>query len=83
LYRTVATHLVQPEPEFFDLHEFLAFDDINDNIVDFLNPSIVEDIYQVNNIDVHNSPQDYNLLHPFFDWAPADTIQKSLVVTTQ
>jgi hypothetical protein len=27
LHRTVATHLVQPEPEFFDVHKFLAFDD--------------------------------------------------------
>jgi hypothetical protein len=58
LLRTVATHLVQSEPEFFDVHKFLAFDDIIDDILDSLNPSIVEDIYQVNNIDVRNSPQD-------------------------
>jgi hypothetical protein len=54
-----------------------------DDIVDSLNPSIVEDIYQVNNIDVRTSPQDYNLLRTFFAWAPADTIQKTLAVTTQ
>jgi hypothetical protein len=45
LHRMVATHLVQPEPEFFDVHEFLAFDNIIDNIVDSLHPSLVEDIY--------------------------------------
>jgi hypothetical protein len=54
LHQTVVTHLVQPEPEFFDVHEILAFDDIIDDIVDSLNPSIVEDIYQGNNIDVFN-----------------------------
>jgi hypothetical protein len=69
--------------EFFDVHEFFAFDDIIDDIVDSLNPSIVEHIYQVNNIDVRNSPQDYYLLRPFFAWAPADTIQKTLADTTQ
>jgi hypothetical protein len=34
LHQTVATHLVQPEPEFFGVQEFLAFDDIIDDIVD-------------------------------------------------
>jgi hypothetical protein len=34
LYQTVATHLVQPEPEFFNVHKFLAFDNIIDDIVD-------------------------------------------------
>jgi hypothetical protein len=48
-----------------------------------LNPSLVEDIYLVNNFDVRSSPQDYNLLRPFFAWAPADTIQKTLGVSTQ
>jgi hypothetical protein len=27
--------------------------------------------------------QDFNLLRPFFGWAPADTIQKTFGVTTQ
>jgi hypothetical protein len=83
LHRMVATHLVQPEPEYFDVHEFLEFDDIIDDIVESLNTSLVEDIYLVNNLDVRKSPQDYNLLRPFFAWAPADTIQKTLGVTTQ
>jgi hypothetical protein len=83
LHQTVATYLVQPEPEFFDVHEFLAFDKIIDNIADSLNPLLVEDIYQVHNLDVLNSPQNYNLLRPFFARAPADTIQKTLAVTTQ
>jgi hypothetical protein len=48
-----------------------------------LSPSLDEDIYHVNILDVRNSPQDYNLLRPFFAWAPADTIQKTLGVTTQ
>jgi hypothetical protein len=34
--------------------------------VDSLNLPVAEDIYQVNNIDVCNSPQDYNLLRSFF-----------------
>jgi hypothetical protein len=45
--------------------------------------TLVEDIYQVNNLDVRNSPQDYNLLRPFFVWALANTIQKTIGVTTQ
>ena len=82
LHRTVATHLVQPEPEFFDVHEFLPVDDLIDDIMDSLSPTIVQDIYQVHPV-VRASPQDYNLLRPFFAWAPADTIQKTLAVTTQ
>jgi hypothetical protein len=62
LTRAVATHLFSPEPEFFDVHEVLALDYIIDNIVDSLNPSLVEDIYQVNNLDVCNFPKDSNLL---------------------
>jgi hypothetical protein len=58
-----------------------SLDDIIDNIVDSLHPSLAEDIYQVNNLDVHNFLEDYNLLCPFFAWAPADTIQKPLPVT--
>jgi hypothetical protein len=54
----VATHIVQPEPELFDVHEFLAFDGIIDDIVDSLNQPLAEDIYLVNNLDVRNSPQD-------------------------
>jgi hypothetical protein len=80
LHYTVATPLVQLEPIFFDVHEFLAFDDIIDDIVGSLNPSLVEDSYQVNNLDVRNSP---NHLRTFFAWSPADTIQKTLGVTTQ
>jgi hypothetical protein len=38
LHQTVATHLVQPETEFFDVHQILAFDDIIDNIENSLNP---------------------------------------------
>jgi hypothetical protein len=82
-HRTVATHLVQPEPEIFDVHEYLAYDDLTDDIVDALNPNVVQDIYQVNNLDIRASPKDYNLLRPFFAWAPADTIKKTLEVTTQ
>jgi hypothetical protein len=62
LHRMVATHLVQPEPEFLDVHKFLAFNNIIEDIVDSLNSSLVEEIYLVNNLVVCNSPQDYNLL---------------------
>jgi hypothetical protein len=61
LHHTVATHLVHLEPEFFDVHEFLKFDGIIDNIADALNPSFADDIYQVNSLDVRNLPQDYML----------------------
>jgi hypothetical protein len=83
LHSMVATHLVQAELEFLNVHEFFAFDDIMDNILDSLNPSLVEDIYQLNNLDVHNSPQDYSLLRPFFACDSADTIQKTFTVTTK
>jgi hypothetical protein len=52
LHCTATTHLVHPEPEFFNVHKFLAFDDIIDDIVDSLNPSLVEDIFLVSNLDI-------------------------------
>jgi hypothetical protein len=78
----VVTQLAQPEPEFFDVHEFHAFDDIIYDIVDSPNPSLAEESYQVNHLDVRNLPQDYNPLRPFFAWSPADTIQKTLTQYT-
>jgi hypothetical protein len=83
LHCTVPTHLVQPESEFFDVHEYLAYDDLIDDIVDALNPTVVQDIYQVNNLDIRAPSKDYNVLRPFFAWVPADTIKKTVEVTTQ
>jgi hypothetical protein len=45
LHRAVSKHLVQPEPEFFHVHKFLAFDNIIDDLVESLNPSLVEDMH--------------------------------------
>jgi hypothetical protein len=83
LHCTVTIHLVQSELGLFDVHKFLAFDDIIADTVDSLNPSLVDHIYQVNNRDICNLPQDHNRLRPCFAWAPADTIQKTVSVTTQ
>jgi hypothetical protein len=52
LHCTVATQLTQPEPELFD-----EFGDIDD-ILDALDPNIVQDIYQVHHVAVQSSPLD-------------------------
>jgi hypothetical protein len=83
LHRTVAIHDVHLEPEFFDVHEYADYDDVIDDIVDTLNPAVLQNIYQVHNIVSKPSDVDYNLLRPFFAWAPADTIKRTLACTTQ
>jgi hypothetical protein len=80
---TVATHFVQPEPEFFDVHGFLEFDNLIADILDSLDPAVVHNIYQVHQVTNQPSPQDYNLLCPFFAWGPANTVERTLAVTTQ
>jgi hypothetical protein len=62
LHRTVAVHSIQPEPEFFDVHEYADHNDVIDDIVDALSPDILHDIYQVHNIMTKPSDMDYNLL---------------------
>jgi hypothetical protein len=80
LHRTVATQFFQPEPEFFYVYEFLAFDDIIDDIVDAFYPAIVQDIYQVSKIVVCNSPKDYNLLRPFLCMGTRTLSRKHLLL---
>jgi hypothetical protein len=48
-----------------------------------LNPDMVIQIYEVQALEASPTPQYYELLKPFFAWAPADTIKRSLSVTTQ
>jgi hypothetical protein len=61
-------------------HEFLAVDELTDDILDSLDPKV---IFQVDHIAFQPSPQDFKLLCPLFAWDPADTIKRTLAVTIQ
>jgi hypothetical protein len=54
-----------------------------DDILDSFNPEVVNNIYEVHAMESLPSKRDYNLLRPFFAWAPAETIRKTIGVTTQ
>jgi hypothetical protein len=71
------------ESEYFDVHEYADYEDIIDENLDSCDPALVQEINKVQNVQVNPSTQDYNLLLPFFAWAPATTIQHTLAVTTQ
>jgi hypothetical protein len=69
--------------EYFDVHEYPDYSDVVDNILDAHNPELVQTIYEVQALEAPPAPKDYDLLKPFFTWAPADTIKRTLSVTTQ
>jgi hypothetical protein len=82
-HRTVATHTFHGESEFFDAYESPDYEDLIDDILDSFNPDVVNGIYEVHVMESNPSKRDYNLLRPFFAWAPAETIRKTIGVTTQ
>jgi hypothetical protein len=82
-HRTVATHTTISEEEFFDAIEFIDFDDLVDNLMDDVHPDVVNDVYDINNVDVSQVKPNFELLRPLFGWAPADTIKRTFAVTTQ
>ena len=82
-HRTVATHTILGDPEFFDANEYLDYDDVIDDILDHHQPGMLDQIYEVRTAETKPSKRDYELLRPFFAWAPAATIQRTIQVTTQ
>lgn len=82
-HRTVATHTIHGEPEFFDVYEYPDYVDVVDDLIDANHPEVVHDIYEIHAVEASPTLQDYELLKPFFAWAPADTIKRTLSVTTQ
>jgi hypothetical protein len=73
-HRTVATHTIVPEEEFFDASEYVDFDDLVDDFMDLLHPKSVSVVYNVNLTDVVKVKPNFELLRPLFGWAPIDTI---------
>jgi hypothetical protein len=82
-HHTVATHTIVPEDEFLDSIECVDFDDLVDDFMDLLHPESVSVIYNVNLTDVAKVKQHFKLLRSLFGWAPIDTIQHTIDVTTQ
>jgi hypothetical protein len=82
-HRTVATHTIVPEEEFFDAIEYVDFDDLVDDFMDLLHPESVSIVYNVNLTHVVKVKPNFELLSPLFGWAPIDTIQHTFDVSTQ
>jgi hypothetical protein len=82
-HRTVATHTIVPEEEFFDAIEYVYFDDLVDDFMDLLHPESVSVVYNVNLADVVKVKPNFELLRPLFCWAPIDTLQLLFNITTQ
>ena len=82
-HRTIATHNILTEEEFFDAIEHIAFDDLVDDLMDAAHPERVSDIYGINLTDIKQVKANFELLRPLFGWAPADTIKKTFYATTQ
>jgi hypothetical protein len=82
-HRTVATHTIVPEEEFFDAIEYVDFDDLVDDFMDLLHPESVSVVYNVNLADVVKVNPNFELLRPLFARAPIGTIQCTFDVTTQ
>jgi hypothetical protein len=75
-------HIIVTDKEFFDAIEYVDFDDLVNDFMDLLQPESVSDVYNVNLADVAKVIPNFELLCPLFGWAPIDTIQRTLYVTT-
>jgi hypothetical protein len=82
-HRTVATHTSHAEPEIFDVYEYSDYLDVVNDILDAHNPDVVNQIYEVQALEASQTLQDYELLKTFFARATADTIKRTISVTTQ
>jgi hypothetical protein len=61
-HRTVASHKLLDEEEFFDSMECVDYDDLVDDLVDAHNPTVVNDIYNVTVANVMSQPPNFKLL---------------------
>jgi hypothetical protein len=72
-----------PDETFFDAIEYVDLDDLVDYFMYLLHPESVSVVYNVNLTDVEKVKPNSELLRPLFGWAPIDTIQQTIDVTTQ
>jgi hypothetical protein len=79
-HSTVATHHLVEDEEYFDTIEYNAFEDLVDDLLDSVNPKPVKDTYVVTLNNVDQKPN-FDLLHPLFGWAQADTVKRTFNVT--
>ena len=77
-HRTTASHSTHQELKFFDAHECQDYNDVVDDILDSLHPDVLQSVYEVHAVASAPSKRDYELLRPFFAWAPADTIRRTI-----
>jgi replicative superfamily II helicase len=82
-HRTVATHSIVSEEEFFDALKYFEVADIVDDIIDTLRPDNVCSTYVAHLSNVTPASPNFELLRPLFGWTPADTIKRTFEVTTQ
>jgi hypothetical protein len=61
-HRTIATHTVFGELEYFDAYEYPDYDDVIDDILDSHNHQILHSIYDVHKVESIPSKRDYELL---------------------
>jgi hypothetical protein len=71
-HRTVATHSLATEEEFFDALEYFEVADIVDDIIDTYILTMFTPV-----------KPNFEWLRPFFGWTPSDTINSTFEVTTQ
>jgi hypothetical protein len=82
-HRTVATHHICCEEEFYNACEFLDYEDQVDDLLSTANLEIISDMYEVHLSEISKATPNFYLLRPVFGWVPADTIKRTFGVTTQ
>jgi hypothetical protein len=82
-HRSIAKHHIHAESEYFDAPDYPDFDDVIDNVADSKHPQAIKTTYVVHAAETRPSIRDYEKLKPFFAWASADTIKRTILGTTQ
>jgi hypothetical protein len=82
-HRTVATHSLVYEEEFFYASEYFEVADIVDYIIDTLRPDNVCNTYIAHLSNVTPASPNFELHSPLFGCMPDDTIKRTFEVTTQ
>jgi hypothetical protein len=78
-----ATHSLVSEEEFFDALKSFEVANIVDDIIDTLHPDNVYSTYVAHLSKVTPAQTNFEFLCPLFGWTPADTIKRTIEVTTQ
>jgi hypothetical protein len=63
------------------VHDYPEYSDVVDDILDAHNLGLFNQINEIQALEAIPTLQDYDILKPFFAWAPKNAVKRTLSVT--